>query len=79
MRKDASDPGHTLITATLVSEVSVKNDDTLHSRISLAPPGYQKSESISRIFQPPIKAGLQFREPVDDIITVDEEDWLRWH
>ncbi|MBP1768375.1 MAG: polysaccharide deacetylase family protein [Candidatus Aminicenantes bacterium] len=78
-REDAADPGQALIAATLESEVTVKNDDALHGRVSLAPPGYQKSKSVSRVFQPTVQAGLQFGEPVDDIITVNEEDWQRWH
>lgn len=77
--EDASDPGQTLIAGTRESEVAVKNDDTLHGRMFLAPFGYQKSKLVSRVFQPPVQAGLQFGEPVDDIITIDEEDWLRWH
>jgi len=77
--EDASDPGQALIPASRESDVAVKNDDALHGRVLLAPPRYKKSELVSRAFQPPVQAGLQFGDPVDDIITVDEEDCLRWH
>ena len=77
--KDAPDSGQALIAASRKSDVTVKNDDTLYGRVSLVPPGYQKSKAVSRVFQPPIQTGFQFGEPVDDVITVDEEDWLRGH
>ena len=78
-RKDASDPGHALIAANLESDVTVKNDDTLHGGVLLAPPGYQKSKSGSRVFQPPVQAGLQFGEPVDNVIAVNEKDSFGGH
>jgi len=70
--EDASDPGRVLIAAVRVLRVTVKYNNTFERRMSLAPSRYLKGESISRVLQSSVEAGLKFRNPVDDIVAIDE-------
>ena len=74
--ENAPDPGQALIAGARVLKVAVKNDNALERRMIMAPSRDLKSESASRVFQSASEAGLQFRDPVDEIIAVDEDDFL---
>jgi hypothetical protein len=78
-RENASDPAQAHIAAARVLKVAVKNNNALERRMIMAPSRNHKGESDSRVFQIPIEPELQFRDPVNYIITVDEEDFLRGH
>ena len=72
--EDASDPGQALIAASRELFVAVENDDALAPRVIMAPCRDLKGEPASRVFQAALKTGLQYRDAVDDVVAVDEED-----
>ena len=72
--KEAADPGDALLTAAGKLEFAVEDDNGFDVRMLVTPGRDLEGEAVPGVLEPAVEARPELRNPVDDVVAVDEED-----